>query len=77
MSTNPTNIIVSKGKKKTHINCLQKGYLQMDVTINDTFNWISLLGTFTGIGVVGTVVDGITEFYESPPSNFTVQMKKL
>lgn len=74
LSSNPGNIIATKGKGTLRVDCKKAGYAQQNMGIAQTINGVTFINVLFWPGFI---VDAVTGNMHQYPANATIQMKKI
>lgn len=74
ISSNPGNIIATKGKGALRVECKKSGYEQQNMGITQNINGVTFINVLFWPGFI---VDAVTGSMHKYPANATIQMKKL
>jgi hypothetical protein len=73
LSSNPGQIIATKGKGTLRVDCKKPGYTQQNMGIAQTINGVTFVNVLFWPGFI---VDAVTGNMHKYPANVTIQMKK-
>ncbi len=73
LSSNPGQIIATKGKGTLRVDCKKPGYTQQNMGIAQTINGVTFVNVLFWPGFI---IDAVTGNMHKYPSNVTIQMKK-
>ncbi len=74
LASNPGVVKVTRGNGNLSILCKKEGYEQLNISVGDSFNAISVANI---IFWPGFIVDGLSGAYKKYPSHYMVMMKKV
>lgn len=72
--TNPAVIRVSKGDGGVVIHCKKTGYRQLNMSVGDSFNALTVINVLFWPGFI---VDAVSGAYRKYPSHYMITMEKI
>lgn len=71
--SNPSAINVSKGSGAIRIDCKKAGYRQLNMSVGDSFNALTVVNVLFWPGFI---VDAVSGAYKKYPSHYQINMEK-
>jgi hypothetical protein len=72
--SNPGSVHVKRGPGALVVNCKKEGYKQLNISVGDSFNAVTLVNVLFWPGLI---VDGLSGAYKKYPSHYVVSMEKV
>ena len=73
VTSNPGVVTVKRGESVS-VNCKKAGYKQLNMSVGDSFNAVSIVNVLFWPGFI---VDGVSGAWKKYPSHYVVTMEKL